>query len=691
MKKANVFSKLFITFAMACAVVGLSSGKVEAKSNSIKVTAPSGKTVKVAKGKKVKLQTKIKKLKNKKIIYKSKNPSIAKVSASGIVKGVKAGKTKITVKVGTKKKTVKVVVYKKAVKEIKLNATTKKLTKGMKFKLTASVSPKKNVSKVLKFSSSDKKVVKVDKKGVISAVGNGTANVEVKATDGSNKKAICKVSVATVGIEKVSVRSLYSLDVELTAPKKLEMEDFKVGGKYQAATNYTMKQGVKDLHTEDNIHYEVVLEEKLIYSSIVKVDVNCLPGVKSTSIVVDKECFYYDHEALVWGAPPTKVEGNSYDKYIVGKVGDEISISVLSGDSYSFDYAYPAKMSASNLPEGITALCSDDGTFMSLRGTYKKELKGHKAVITCIDAKGRKFYINYIFYVVNKDSVASVARDAVDIAYKPNKNSAVAGKTEYYVYVNMTDLDSMKDEYYSSCTNFKATGLPGNVRINQNGYLEVVDTNKAVKPGTYNIKISAVTPSGKAFSFVYKLKLVEGVTISGKMIDASGEPIVNETLSFWKEYDANAQSFYINALSDEKGNYSIRVVPGTYSITGGVYNTYKRSFNKNMKYDIKSNYYKVTFTNPLFTSASDYIYYSPCLFFNTATNYYKVAGYKYEGDEDKYKKVEVYAYLRKGVTYKIYKNFDNGLEVDGNYYSLAEKEFKCTGQKKIALEYTKGS
>ena len=82
-----------------------------------------------------------------------------------------------------------------AVKKIKLNTYSKTISEGQKFKLKAQILPKKKVSKNLKFSTSNKKVAKVSKKGMIKAVGCGTAKIEVKSTDGSNKKATVTIKV----------------------------------------------------------------------------------------------------------------------------------------------------------------------------------------------------------------------------------------------------------------------------------------------------------------------------------------------------------------------------------------------------------------------------------------------------------------------------------------------------------------
>ncbi|MBR4343144.1 MAG: Ig-like domain-containing protein [Lachnospiraceae bacterium] len=68
---------------------------------------------------------------------------------------------------------------------------------GKKLKLTAVVSGETATNKNVKWASSNKKVVKVSKKGVILGVKAGTARIRVKATDGSGVYADCEVKVIT--------------------------------------------------------------------------------------------------------------------------------------------------------------------------------------------------------------------------------------------------------------------------------------------------------------------------------------------------------------------------------------------------------------------------------------------------------------------------------------------------------------
>ena len=63
---------------------------------------------------------------------------------------------------------------------------------------------------------------------------------------------------------------------------------------------------ISEVHTQDNIHYEIVFDSQLIYSTYVKVMIESLDGVKSKEIVIDKVLpyeyeDYYGHNSLVDG------------------------------------------------------------------------------------------------------------------------------------------------------------------------------------------------------------------------------------------------------------------------------------------------------------------------------------------------------------------------------------------------------
>ena len=181
-----------------------SKGKVK----SIKVTSTPANILVVKKGQKYKLKIKVKtdgKV-SKKVSFSSANKSIATVSSSGRVKGIRKGSTKITVKsvVNPKiKKTIKVKVG-TPVKKVKVTKKNVILNEGDVYTIKAKLSPKKPTYKKLSYTSSDKTVAKVSKKGKVTALKEGTAVITVKSKDGSNKKAKVTVTVRGNGSEKTS-------------------------------------------------------------------------------------------------------------------------------------------------------------------------------------------------------------------------------------------------------------------------------------------------------------------------------------------------------------------------------------------------------------------------------------------------------------------------------------------------------
>ena len=127
------------------------------------------------------------------LTWTSSKPKVATVNASGQVTALKAGKTKITVTTANgKKATCTVRVVRPQVRKIRLNFSRVTLDSGGKATLRYTVSPQNTSGKVT-IKSSNSKVAKVNKKGVITAGKAGKATITVKASSGVTAK--CKVTV----------------------------------------------------------------------------------------------------------------------------------------------------------------------------------------------------------------------------------------------------------------------------------------------------------------------------------------------------------------------------------------------------------------------------------------------------------------------------------------------------------------
>ena len=134
---------------------------------------------------------------NKLVTWKSSDTSVATVSSSGLVSPVGNGTATITAttKSGNQTATCTVnVAY--AVTGIKLDITSATLNaKGETITLTPTLLPSNAANKKIIWKSSDTSVATVSDKGVVTAVGNGTATITAE-TESGGYKATCKVMVS---------------------------------------------------------------------------------------------------------------------------------------------------------------------------------------------------------------------------------------------------------------------------------------------------------------------------------------------------------------------------------------------------------------------------------------------------------------------------------------------------------------
>lgn len=161
---------------------------------------------------------------NKKVTWESEDPSIATVDKNGVVKGKKTGTTYIVCttnnsgKIATCKVTVKKGVLSKS---IKLNKSKLTIDDGKSYTLKATFNPTNTTTKTCTWTSSNKKVVTVTSKGVITAVGPGTATITCKTKD-TGKTAKCTVTVkkvtpTSVVLDKSSYQVAYGKTLQLKA------------------------------------------------------------------------------------------------------------------------------------------------------------------------------------------------------------------------------------------------------------------------------------------------------------------------------------------------------------------------------------------------------------------------------------------------------------------------------------------
>ncbi len=131
-------------------------------------------------------------VKAKNATYKSNKKKVAKVTKKGAVTGLKTGKAKVTVKTKTKK-IIYTITVKKAPKKIqKVTPAKMKLKLKKKAKIKVKL-PKGTASYNITYTTSNKKVATVTKKGVVKAKKKGKCKITVMTYNG--KKKTVKVTV----------------------------------------------------------------------------------------------------------------------------------------------------------------------------------------------------------------------------------------------------------------------------------------------------------------------------------------------------------------------------------------------------------------------------------------------------------------------------------------------------------------
>lgn len=159
-----------------------------------------------------------------KVIWSTSHKKVATVSSSGKVKAVGEGVTTIEAEVtgaGDGSATIKItVVDLKKPTGIKISAPSKTVYMGETLKLTTTLSPK-TAESTITWKSSNTKIAKVSKKGVVTPVKTGTATITATASKKSPKGKVVSATIK-ITVKKSTAPSSISVG---TSKKTLHVGD----------------------------------------------------------------------------------------------------------------------------------------------------------------------------------------------------------------------------------------------------------------------------------------------------------------------------------------------------------------------------------------------------------------------------------------------------------------------------------
>lgn len=572
MKRKSTFKSLL---ALALAVVLVfstnitpaSAAKKKAKATnavkSVKVVSPAGtkKIATVAKGKSIKLTVTVnaKKKAFKKVTYKSGNTKVATVSKKGIVKGKKVGTTTIkVVSVKNKKKTasIKVKVVKNAVKKVTLNKKNLDLAVGASEKLSAKVNAPKKSYKAVKWTSSNEKVVKVSNKGVVSAVGEGTAKVTVTALDGSKKKATCTVAVWN-GIKDVQLNNprnnyyVSSYKVTLDTPIALTKDSFVIKSKVRAEGTYNREIEVEKVFTNDNVNYTVFTKRSVEMGNYVQVSV---PSLKGKNVV--------ELQVLA--------DGYEYRDLVSGVVGDEINTSVDFNNLVGYE---TVSVASGNLPAGLAI------------EKYTNNIKGKVAAVadnqvvsfTGTDELGRTSSSKVNFLIGDKNKVVAENKtigDRANALIYPHESIyssiSVEGGNGFY---RATLLDTYNDVFYLSNEN---TDENGNKYTTTSSSVSINGRTGKVEAGTYTLRVQFTDIENPTLTAIGTLTVVVTPAVSVTTVLYNYNSSSDELMFY--NHDLNEVFSAVSA--DETTDYDKKILTSKVCLPAGNYSVYIESYGE---------------------------------------------------------------------------------------------------------------
>lgn len=502
------------------------------------------KTVVVAKGKSVKLATTVKvkpnKKANKKVSYSVKDKKIATVNGKGVVKGNKVGTTKVTVtsaKNKKKKATITVKVVKAAVKKVTVNKKKASLNVGQTLKLKTTVKAGKGANKTIAFTTSKKKVATVNKKGVITAVGTGSAVITAKAIDGSGKKATCKVKVANpINLAAMNVLNARSVTFALDKPLAITPDQVSIKSKIHMSGTYNHVLKINNMTTADNVNYTIVLDNDSYISvgNFVQVSIPALTGaVKSLEMEYkDQVCAFTDEEISAW------------------TVGTYKSKSFDFGEAEGYSsYAISA------VPAGLTAEVKGDSVVVKGVPTTPGALD---ATLTAVDELGNTLTRTIHFIVGDDNTVVAAAKQVYGL---------IGAKefTDGYYLKGIFSAAGCGDSYRYSVVNDPSGIITNENKDTLSEYLYV----KVLVAGTYTVTVRATSikdPTKYADANIV-FNVNQGISIGGALKDAQGNPMADGNIYFTNKNRASRYCDYAEATFDtETSTYSALVEPGVYDI-----------------------------------------------------------------------------------------------------------------------------
>ncbi len=402
-----------------------------------------------------------------------------------------------------------------------------------RLKVSVKATPNKKAYQKVTYQSSKKKVVTVNKKGVVKAKKEGKAKITVCSTKNKRKKAVVKVKVeknatgtpaanenqtapvtpapptTTAKPADGSIQNAEALHprvIRVTLDQPVELKESDIVLKKVKTENAIQKKtiNVYDIQKENSQSYLVyILEQDALKKyDYLEVSIGKLPGVVK------------DFTLRYQGKAKTYYSESSISR----KVGEEFvdyDLSVFPHDRETMGYVKIVKVEG--LPEGLTITQSEMPGFYKVNGTCDRV--GIFDVEVTLEDEADNIHIhNCRFAFYDENSIQIITRD-------------------FQIYKMYKDLSADVQSF------IHVRGGSGNYiyEVAENPYgAEIGEKNGDLsvwfdEPGTYPITITATdqeNPELKTTKTIY-IHVEKPMDVQGKIVNAQGKSLSNVEVTFY--------------------------------------------------------------------------------------------------------------------------------------------------------------
>lgn len=300
--------------------------------------------------------------------------------------------------------------------------------------------------------------------------------------------------------------------VILTGKKALSAADFQVQTRSGASSTKYLTKHVESVTTNDQKIYDITLKEQVYATDYLKVTISALATNKSVEIYIDNISGYGD-------AGNTEVSYVKFNKDRKNRYSNNFGIgnsNAVGAITYT---------SLTGLPSGLKAYFSEDKTEVLVRGKFANIERGTTAVLSGYDEKGTVFTKKIIFVVGSDTQIVTVTEPvSTEVAYRPNDPKTIQNEesgfsiSSYDIRDKVHAAGGSGDYSYDVTYNGKSLS---ELRYDKDYNLV------AINPGTYRFDVTVTDDNNESLkaSDAVTFNFVAGVTISGKVVDAAGQPV----------------------------------------------------------------------------------------------------------------------------------------------------------------------